>query len=898
MRNLFAAIITILTIQTSLAGPAKMDPSTQDALISKLESLLPNLTEDKAQQTTVRIRIADLYSDRAREKDLLINESCEKCESGEADRKKAISYYERVRDHVNVEQFKHVSMQLAHLYKLTNQIDKSDRAFKNILKDSRLSSAHQRARLGVADITYGKGHYKKAIGEFKQSLPATHVEDQIYIHYRLAWCYLYSEDNAQSVKYIQTAIKIAQSHDNEGWQTDLMEDYATLLSHSQFSKADVETYISYSKPEERAKNIKFLGQEAERLGNKRAALLIWTQYILAEKSKNDDKAEIQLKLAQNFFDLNQYAQSLFHLDQTVQAVNKDKCEDCAKVTADFRSFIVTWNKKEKTDPSPELTIAYEKFLSIAENDFEATVWAAQVAIEQKQYTKATAFYEKAARIAKPDQLESMTSSMIEAAEESKDKKLLETSLHQYLSLNSNGKRKYEVMYQIAFINFQNKKFEDAYSQFKRLALESNWSDKKLRYQAANISIDALTELKRDSDIRDTADSYTKAFPEHFAHFAEISRRVTTNLVVSGNQSEIKRLMSYRIDYLKPQEQIRHHKTIILAAEKAKDFEIVESTSKKLLNTAKASTSDVHFANKSLLWTFEQRQDYINAYKTALVTPMSDLSADRRHLKLGLLAELAHQSPTKHFEAYLKTTKSVRGGNEIRIKMIRANPKLYDQMRSKLIKTPDLFAAITLELHLQKPNFSRLNSALKVGGVKSSSHGRYMHALIARENFDHTAAQVRNHKINQRNLRKSIQQRISLLSGLEKNYKQALRVGDLTLQLKTLRVIAVENRKFYNQINAMMPRGLKKKEREVYQSMLAQQSKPFLVTAEQAEKNIKEFSDVNEKALNELENAIESENMLERQIALHEFTSLKPYANGTLLAYLDEQIAQLRARARR
>ncbi len=898
-----AFLTAVLALKLAVAAPsAKMDSYTSDALIEKLETLLPELTTDKSESETVRLRLADLYSDRARMKDISVNEqSCKNCPNGDLDRKKAITLYEQSRDAANTVQLSHLSLQLGHLYHLIGEIDKSDKAYKSILKNPSLKLIHAKAQLGVADILYEKGNFLKAIPEFEKAFVTTVTEDQIYIQYRIAWCHFNSSSIKNAIAHIQNAIRIARDNKNDGWYGDLMRDYATLLSHGQFGATEIETFAGFSKPEERNQNLKFLGEEAERLGNKKAALLIWRQYLQTDKT--EDKAEIHLKLAQNFYDLNRYTQTLVYLDLTTQAIKKDKCEDCKKVLADFRSMIVNWNKKEKTSPSNELTQAYEKYLSLADKDFEAMVWAAQVAIQLKHFSKATAFYRDAARIAKPEHLEAITSAMIDAAEESKDQKLREASLNEYLELNPNGKQKFEVRYQIAYIKFQDKNFSDAFSEFNKLALENKWADKKLKYQAANLAIDSLTALKKDSDIRSTAEEYAEAFPENKKHYTEISRRVTVNNVVtlpiedSDLPSELKRLSKYDVEYLKPDEQVRHFKTIALAAEKLKDYDVVLQTSQKILKIRKANPNDIGFARKSVLWAYEQQKDFKNAYAAALVAPLG-LSKDQRFLKLGLLAEQAGENPTPHFRDYLKATSAVRTANEIRVKMIRLDPKLYDRMKTALARSPDLLGIITLELHLKKPNWQNVRSALKIAGVRSTPYGRFMETLLNRKASDQAETAVRTYKINSKNLKISIKQKIKLLDSLTRIYKQSLKTADLPLQLKTLKTIATENRKFHQQLNTMVPKNLKKKEREMYQSMLAQQSAPFLVTAQDAERNIEKFSSANAKALEELENAKKSENLLDRQIALHEFSSLKPYADGTLLAYLDEQIAQIRARARR
>lgn len=972
---ILAAILIAFAINSEAqqnVDEARMDIQTQDALISKLEDLLPQLKDDKSKTVVIQTRLADLYSERARLKDMVAGETnCNECKDAVQDRNKAIRYYETVTSHANREEGQRIALQLAHLYRLNGKTQQAQNLYDRILKDKTMSPIHGKAHMGLADIAFENGDYQKAKREYSL-VKANEINDKIYVTFREAWTELNIGRSQAALVKIQAAVLLAKNAGNAALHKDLMRDYATILARNSFNAQDVDKFVSYSPEADRAENLKFLGEEAERLGNKRGTLLIWTQYRAQDKRDIEEAAEIQMKLAQNYYDLNNYAQTLTSLDQVVKAINAGRCADCKKATSDFRSLLIVWNKKEKTAPSKNLTQAYAKYLQIAPGDFEVIVWAGQVARDQKDLRSAYTFYEQAAYLAfkqnKPAEAEMTSITAIEIAETLKDTKIHKQALQNYLRINPNGSRRHLVLYQLADLSYQAKDYNQAARELKNLALDKSWKDTNLRIQTADLSLDALRQTDnkdKDSEIRELAMTYAKEFKNKQSHFSEIARRVTINRVVSlakadkadtnALKSEVTLLKGFSVAHLPTKDRIAHLKTQILAAEKIGDLYAVETGSRQLLAIKEASDADIEFAQKSLLWIYELKLDFKNAYSLAQKMKMSDLRKDQRLLRIGLLAELANLNPEPHFRQYIAIAQSKRNANEIRVKLIRRSKnqwREYDKMFKDLKATPDLLARIALELHLAKPNLKKVKSAVAVRGVYQTPEGQYMANLLKRDEFNNFAKTFKKTHLNaasDRALKRSIQERIRLLDRLNQRYTAALRGGDLSLQIMTLNTIASENRRFYNQINALpVPRGLNKKERELYKKMLLEQSAPFAQAAKLAEEKRQDFFNSNDKAVNDLLKLVQSEDKTLRAMAMSEYHFLKGYiskslrndfesairdlqvnpkkfaqarrdiekdpldpnnleelrelerkrANGPLIAYLDERIAQLKNGARR
>ncbi|MBK8201265.1 MAG: tetratricopeptide repeat protein [Bdellovibrionales bacterium] len=952
---------------------AKMDLQTHDALIGKLATVLPSLPDNSEQATTIKIRLGDLYSERARLKDIAAGEkNCTECKDAKKDRDKAIAYYLATKRMIlsHIENLQRVNLQLANLYKLTNQIKSMEKTYKEILKDSRQFKIHSKAHLGIAEILFQNGDYRKAAISYDSALRRATPEDRAYIVFRQSWTAYNLGRSDEALRTIQKAIKQAQRLSLTAFHKDLMRDYATMQARNPFTSKDVDTYLAHSPEQDRVENLKFFGEEADRLGNKKGSLLIWT-LLLRQDSSSQDSAEIQLKLAQNFYDLENYPQALHHLDQTVVFVQKKNCSDkkCESVKNDFKSLLVTWTKKEKTAPTEKLSLAYQKYISCNPEDFEVIVWAAQVAKQRNDSITAYELYEQAAIIAAKKklkkELESSLVIAIEIAEESHNQALYERALRKYLELNSNGPLAYTVRYQLAYILYKSNKYAEAAEAFKRLALDSDFKDGKLRLQSAELSLDALKLIKSDREIREFSRLYAPKFPNRADHFNEIGRKVTINQIVlalksapvddSLVRSELKILIAYPIKHLPTDDQATHYRTMILGSEKLKDLETISSSSKKLLAVRGITKNDIELAKKSLLWVHELKLEFREAYAVASDIPMKNLTQEQRSLRLGLLAELAGLNPEKHFNAFLRTARSSRNTNLIRIKLIRRNHykwATYDRMIGQLRSNPDLLAQITLELHSQDPRPAKIDKALSVPGVRSTPEGVYLSNIKLRKNFQQFSERVHRHSIattSDRGLQRGIKERMQLLEKLKNEYNEANQHGDIYLQVLALKTIAKENNRFYHQLTGLpTPKGLSQLERQTYNKLIQERAQPYQLASKEAETLLSNFFSINSQIIDKLKNSIGSEDPVARIVALSDYRALREFlpsseasrfeseiknlkvnpsriekarqnveknpldpstledlreleakrANGPLIAYLDERLSQIKSETRR
>ncbi|MCB0361617.1 MAG: hypothetical protein KDD35_02795, partial [Bdellovibrionales bacterium] len=142
--------------------------STHDALIEKLKKVLPQIDQKSQQSTVIKIRLADVFAERARLKAMAAGEkNCVDCKGAEQDRREAIAYYligknalKNSRDAEEIDTLQRICLQLANLYTLNQQLKSAENVYREILRDSRLKSSYSKAYLGIGEIHFRKSNYR------------------------------------------------------------------------------------------------------------------------------------------------------------------------------------------------------------------------------------------------------------------------------------------------------------------------------------------------------------------------------------------------------------------------------------------------------------------------------------------------------------------------------------------------------------------------------------------------------------------------------------------------------------------------------------------------------------------------------------------------------------------
>jgi len=159
-------IVTIFTLLIGLLFPQsvraeKMNDSTQDIVVSKLNRVLESMDHKDPSWLPTEQRLADVLAERARARSMQeIEANCDGCKGSKEDRKQAITIYETILNEMPLKEHGPVLFQLGHLYEMVGDSNKAINLFEQIIKDAKSKSIPSgiisRSRAELGDLLYKK----------------------------------------------------------------------------------------------------------------------------------------------------------------------------------------------------------------------------------------------------------------------------------------------------------------------------------------------------------------------------------------------------------------------------------------------------------------------------------------------------------------------------------------------------------------------------------------------------------------------------------------------------------------------------------------------------------------------------------------------------------------------
>jgi tetratricopeptide (TPR) repeat protein len=161
-----------------------MDLDTHNMVIEKIRQGL-----DLNPAPEVRLRLADLYSDRARLKALQEAEkNCQNCEKSHEDRKEALSLYQAIFDRLSQEEQLRSFEQIAQAYTILNQQTQAKSFYDKVIKGKYSHGLKARAYLHKADQDFFAHKYSAAYQNYKKAISMERAQKTPVVGYRMAWC--------------------------------------------------------------------------------------------------------------------------------------------------------------------------------------------------------------------------------------------------------------------------------------------------------------------------------------------------------------------------------------------------------------------------------------------------------------------------------------------------------------------------------------------------------------------------------------------------------------------------------------------------------------------------------------------------------------------------------------
>src|SRR5665213_81300 len=138
MMNVFRLTFLSLIVASQFASAVKMDETTHDMVIQRLELGLDGMDKNEPDRNGIVLRLAELYSDRARLKAMNeMDANCKDCKGAFEDRKKAIGLYQEALNKTDKNEQGKLVLQIAHLYSLNDETKKSADLYNQLLKSKK-----------------------------------------------------------------------------------------------------------------------------------------------------------------------------------------------------------------------------------------------------------------------------------------------------------------------------------------------------------------------------------------------------------------------------------------------------------------------------------------------------------------------------------------------------------------------------------------------------------------------------------------------------------------------------------------------------------------------------------------------------------------------------------------
>lgn len=945
-RTFIASIVALSTLGGGEAHAQLADKATRDLLIQKLTQVYATLAPADSARTALTLRLADLHAERARQDAMAeLQNGCTVCNAGKEDRQKALRYYQEVLPKLNDQQVAKVLPQVGHLYQMTGQEKLAVEAYERVIREGKQPEAIAEAHLALAELAFKKRDYSQAKPNYLKVLAIPQASSKGLAAYRVAWSD-FNQGNLdaaiEGLKKVLTTPELSSRSATGGvvqvdkqFQEEVSRDLATFLARRSVSTEDAKLLYDLSPDTAKLPNLIYLAGEVERLGQVKAAVDLW-RFSQERQSKPRAKVEGHLRIAQLEMELKNSKAAGQEFDLAMNlwggAIGQAEDDQAKEMKARLRKLVLDWNRQEKKAPSDELAAAYRVYLKTFPQEADMTLWSAQVSRERKEYADAVSLYNKGAELysqlakvsAKPDEkkvategLENSLLGAIETAEISKDSTLLMSAYDSYLALSLDKKREIEVLYQKANISYQKQDYAVAAEKMREIAYLTSAKSPdalKIRMQAADLALDSLVILKDDEKIEKWAKDFAGLFPKEASDYAKVARKsvltqaaalasVTESSAAPDFERAWQVLARFELATSTPEDKIAYFKNRLVLAEKTKRFAEARDSAEQLIKLPGVTAEDRQFALSRKAWLAELILDFDSALlATEQIQATKDVPEDQRLLKLAMYADLANRDTKPYLAKYLGVSRDEDRTITIASQLVRESKeplKELEKQRVTLLKKPEVYARLALEIAAKLGNSDVAKAALAQKGVVGTEAGRLLARMVILDEAQGIKSKFSAHVVdgsNQKKLAQTLKARIAMIEALEKIASRAVESGDWTAQLSTLDLLGKESERFYSEILSLpVPAGLSAEDEQQYLALLSQQAAPYQIKSQDVKKKVEEFWS-NKSAVAALEASLVSSTGALRALVVKEVGLLAAIAPEAIKPQLDALAARPEANA--
>jgi hypothetical protein len=903
-----------------------LDLATTNDVVSRLEKLLTQIDTQSDSYLPMQLRLADLYADRARLFEIKDgNAETDTLKKAKEDRKQAIAIYEKALPNLKGEDQSRVLGQTAHLYQLVDQKQKSRELYSLILKHPKKYSKDLlvQSYLGLGEMALSQAKYSEAEKNFKAAI-ALRPKNSYVIGSRLAWTNYHNNNPELAVTTLTNVLSQIPASEST-FREEVSKDFASFLAHTPVRTAQIEFLAKNSPENVRHENLVFLAGELDRLGKKTEALYVWK--FLGEQVQASSDYEEHLRLAQIQYDLGHKADAAKEVELFVKTLKTKTCDpkkdNCDLMRLKLRKLLTDWAKSEEREPSRGLIQSYGSYLSVY-GDLDISYWAAQSSDNIKAYDLAIKFYRMSANLAQAEisREASHHNSKVEnifegaclgeiAVSEKLNNPLIKNAAYEhYLKADPHGSSILSVRYQRAYLDYDQKNFEEAAQKMHSIALSDSSfhapKDRLYKDKAADTSIEALIALHDQSRLATWADEYAKNFSNRKSEFQTISRNAiltqeSQKINEAKSQDDVKSGLAHleQIDLknLGKDDKLKVLMSKLAAAEKIKDLDSVRRIAGQILDIKSINANQKDLALSRLEWVAEMRFEFATAFSIAHKLNMANLSSAERSMKLAVLCELAGHNPSPYYETYLQKSHDQASNDQVMAKLIRSakNPKAeFSKFEAKLKHNTSLIAELGLEIFAKNQEAQFAQHMLRIKGVAQTPAGATFSRFLFIQDFHSHKSLIARTRLDTSTplkLKSSLKLRMALIKQAQKLFDKTAKMSDWSLELMALNIILLQEKNLSQDIkNLPVPRNLKANDRLQYKKLLADQSAPYEQKVNELESEIAKLWSQGQ--LDHLYQEVRQTEMPVRSLLMKEIKFAVQYAPSAQKSISDREIAKL------
>ncbi|MBX9766537.1 MAG: hypothetical protein K2X47_04630 [Bdellovibrionales bacterium] len=911
-------VLALVAIGTSCFafadGVADLETKSRTALINKLGSIQLNLAPSDPSKIPVTLRLADLLTERARMDAMNeLKSGCVECNAGRADRAQAVKLYQEALKDPNIDGGAKLLIQVGHLQELLGEASKAETSYLQVLSHQKASrEVKSEANFSLGEMKFKSRDYTTAMKYFEEVVKDGAPSSKGLAAYRISWSQFnlgaHERAIAQLIQILESKALLSRGSETQNASADIQfheevsRDLATFFVRRKILSGDVETLYRLSPDSTRISNLVYLAGEAERLGDLAGSAAIW-ELAYSKQADPENRLESLVHIAGLKMKLGDMPSAVTHFESALalwpQIQSCQQGNPCVELKARLKNLVVDWNKLEKKSPTKELLAAYQSYIQRFSNEPEMRLWAAKVAFDITDYAESFNLYMSASTTIH-ENLEVALLGAIEAAETLKEKEKLRQAYEHYLKMSVSKAKRFDVRYQLAQLDYDENKYEEAAVAFKALAMEKSTGGESLKIQAADLALDALALLKDDVRMKDWAKEFSLQFPQKEKDFKALTRKAILNEAVglvgaketqNGNEAAWKVLDNFDVADATDEEKATYYKNRLILAEKLNKFADARDIADRMLGVRQLSAADRDFALKRKVWLAEMILDFDSALRATELLSESSLAKEDRLLKLGLFSELASKDPSQFYTAYLKTPVDEKLKIAIAANLVRrAKDGLAELEKNKTVfkSQPEFIGALALEIYTKNPTEATYKRVTALPGISGTRAGAIFARLKLIETFKKVEPAIAASKIDagtQKKLAVTMTARTKLLKEAEALAKMAIESADWTSQVLTLTLVGRESKRFYEEVMSLpTPEGLSGEEESIYLNELAKVASPYQLKAMDVQKKLGEFWG-NQAAMEKFKAASTIEHEGLRKFAKEEIQTLMPFAPESAMADL-------------